>query len=54
MLHVGTDGLNMERTASQIVKSIIDLCHSLKIDANTITVSLIVPQKPMWEKFFEF
>ena len=42
ILPVSTDDLNTERAASQIAKSIIDVCHSLKTDANTITVSLII------------
>ena len=44
ILHVGTNDLNSERTASQIAKSIIDLGQSLKTDTNTITISLIVPR----------
>ena len=32
------------REQSQIAKSILDLCQSLKSDPNTITVSLIVPR----------
>ena len=44
ILHVETNDLNSERTASQIAKSIIDLGQSLKTDTNTITISLIVPR----------
>ena len=44
ILHVGTNDLNTERTASQIAKSIVDLCQSLKTDTNTIRVSLIIPR----------
>ena len=44
ILHVGTNDLNSERTASQFAKSIIDLGQSLKTDTNTITISLIVPR----------
>ena len=44
ILHVGTNDLNSERTASQIAKSIIDLGQSLKTDTNTITIPLIVPR----------
>ena len=44
ILHVGTNDLNTERTASQIVKLTIDLCQLLKTDANTIAVSLNVPR----------
>ena len=43
ILHVGTNDLNSEKTASQIASSIIELAVSLKNDANTIHVSLIVP-----------
>ena len=43
ILRVGTNDLNTKRAAIQIGKSIIDLCQSLKTDANTITVSFIVP-----------
>ena len=44
ILHVGTNDLNSERTASQIAKSRIDLGQPLKTDTNTITISLIVPR----------
>ena len=43
ILHVGTNDLNSERTASQISKSILDLVNSLRNETNTIHVSLIVP-----------
>ena len=42
VLHVGTNDLRTENTASQIVKSTIDLATSLKDDENTVTVSGIV------------
>ena len=42
ILHVGTNDLNTEKTASQISKSILDLANSLKNETNTIHVSLIV------------
>ena len=44
ILHVGTNDLNSEKTASQISKSILDLANSLKHETNTIHVSLIVPR----------
>ena len=44
ILHVGTNDLNSEKTASQISNSIIDLANSLKNETNNIHVSLIVPQ----------
>ena len=44
ILHVGTKDLKTERTASQIAKSTIDLCVSLKKNENTIAVSGIVPR----------
>ena len=44
ILHVGTNDLSTKRTASQIVKSVIEFCQSLKTDAINITVSLIVPR----------
>ena len=40
-LHIGID---TGRTTSQILKSIINLYQSLKTDANTMAVSLIVPR----------
>ena len=43
ILHVGTNDLKTERTASQIAKSIIDLSISLKKNGN-IAVSGIVPR----------
>ena len=42
ILHVGTNDVNSEKTASQISKSILDLENSLKNETNTIHVSLIV------------
>ena len=44
ILHVGTNELNSERTASQIARSIIALGQSIKSEKNTITISLIVPR----------
>ena len=44
ILHVGTNDLNSEETASQISNSIIDLANSLKNETNSIHVSLIVPR----------
>ena len=44
ILHVGTNDLNSEKTASQISNSIIDLANSLKDETNNIHVSLIVPR----------
>ena len=42
ILHVGTNDLNSEKSASQISKSILDLVNSLKNETNAIHVSLIV------------
>ena len=44
ILHVDTNGLNTEKTVSQVSKSILDLANSLKNETNTIHVSLIVPR----------
>ena len=44
ILHVGTNDLNSEKTASQISNSIIDLANSLKNETNNIHVSLIFPR----------
>ena len=44
ILHVGTNDLKTERTASQIAKSITDLSISLKKNGNMIAVSGIVPR----------
>ena len=44
ILHVGTNDLNSEKTASQTSNSIIDLANSLKNETNNIHVSLIVPR----------
>ena len=44
ILHVGTNDLKIERTASQIAKSIIDLSTSLKKSENMMAVSGIVPK----------
>ena len=42
ILHVGTNDLKTERTASQIAESMIDLTISLKNNGNTIAASGIV------------
>ena len=39
ILHIGT---TLERTASHITKSILELCQLLKTDLNTNPVSLII------------
>ena len=44
ILHVGTNDLNSDKTASQIANSIVELALSLKNDNNKIYVSLIVPR----------
>ena len=44
ILHVGTNDLKTERTASQIAKSVIDLSISSKKNRNMIAVSGIVPK----------
>ena len=44
ILHVGTNDLKTERTASQIAKSIIDLSISSKKNGNMIAVFGIVPR----------
>ena len=43
-LHVGTNDLRTEKTASQIAKSITDLTTSLKNNGNSVIVSGIVPR----------
>ena len=43
ILHAGTNDLRTEKTASQIVKSIMNLTASLKNNGNSVTVSGIVP-----------
>ena len=43
-LHVGTNDLCLEKTSSQIAKSIIDLAKSIQSDTNKIIISLIVPR----------
>ena len=42
ILHVDTNDLRTENTASQIAKATIDLATSLKNNDNTVTVSGIV------------
>ena len=44
ILHVGTNDLNTEKSASHIANAIIELANSLKSETNTIHVSLIVPR----------
>ena len=44
ILHVATDDLNSDKTASQISKSVLDLANILKTERNTIHISLIVPR----------
>ena len=44
ILHVGTNDLKSEKTASQIANSMIELANSLKNKTNSIHVSLIVPR----------
>ena len=40
-LYCGTNGLNYDRTSSQIAREIIDLALSLKSNKNKISISLI-------------
>ena len=44
IIHVGTNDLNSEKTASEIANSIVDLANSIKNETNTIHVSLLVPR----------
>ena len=44
IIHVGTNDLNSEKTASQIANSIVELALSLKSESNKIYISLIVPR----------
>ena len=44
ILHCGTNDLNSERTATQIVRSITELALSLKSKDSKISISLIVPR----------
>ena len=44
ILHVGTNDIKSEKTASQIANSITELANSLKNETNYIHVSLIVPR----------
>ena len=44
VLHLGTNNLRAENTASQTAKAAINLATSLKNDDNTVTVSDIVPR----------
>ena len=44
VLHLGTNNLRTENTASYIANAAIDLATSLKNDDNTVTVSDIVPR----------
>ena len=45
ILHVGSNELKSSKTASQISRSVSDVALSLKSETNTVTMSLIVPQK---------
>ena len=45
ILHIGTNELKSSKTASQTSRSVIDLALSLKLEANAVTISLIVPRK---------
>ena len=42
---MGTNELKSSKIASQISKSVIDLALSLKLEKNTVMISLIVPRK---------
>ena len=44
IIHVGTNDLNTEKTASQISKSLIDFAHSLHNDSTKVAISLIIPR----------
>ena len=44
IVHVGSNDLNSEKTASQIASSIIELATSSKNETNKIYISLIVPR----------
>ena len=44
ILHIGTNDLTTEKTASQISRSIIELDTSPKSDTNTVSVSATVPR----------
>ena len=44
ILHVATNDLRTEKTASQIAKSIMDLTTSLKNNGNSVILSGIVPR----------
>ena len=45
ILHVGSNELKSSKTASQISRSVSDVALSLKSETNTVTMSLIAPQK---------
>ena len=45
ILHVETNEFKSSKTASQISRSVMDLPLSLKLETNTVTISLIVPRK---------
>ena len=45
ILHVGKSELKRSKTASQISRSVIDLALSLKLEMNTVTISLIASWK---------
>ena len=44
ILHIGTNDLTTEKTASQISRSIIELDTSPKSDTNTVSISTTVPR----------
>ena len=44
ILHIDTNDLTTEKTASQMSRSIIELGTSLKNDTNTVSISAIVPR----------
>ena len=44
ILHIGTNDLMTEKTASQISRSIIELDTSPKSDTNTVSISATVPR----------
>ena len=44
ILHIGTNDLTTEKTASQISRSIIELDTSPKSDTNTVSISATVPR----------
>ena len=45
IVHLGTNELKSTETASQISRSVTDLALSLKLETNTVMISLIFPRK---------